>query len=105
MQMKNFRLNRASQDDGRWLGEVLNREGKKFGTRVRLDEKGALRVPGGGNMEKTEKEAAEKVEKKEVMETFCGPLKEKQKDKCVQFYEELDEGEQDKEAPEKNEKA
>lgn len=52
-------------------------------------------------MEKTEKEAAEEVEKKEVMETFCGPLKEKVKDKCVQFYEELDEGEQDKEAPKK----
>jgi poly-gamma-glutamate synthesis protein (capsule biosynthesis protein) len=56
MQMKNFRLNRASQDDARWLGEVLNREGKKFGTRVILDENGALRamreerisVPGKG---------------------------------------------------------
>jgi poly-gamma-glutamate synthesis protein (capsule biosynthesis protein) len=44
MQMKNFRLNRASQDDARWLGEVLNREGKKFGTRVILDENGALKV-------------------------------------------------------------
>jgi len=44
MQMKNFRLSQASQDDGRWLGEVLNREGKKFGTRVILDENGALRA-------------------------------------------------------------
>ncbi len=56
-------------------------------------------------MGETGKEAAEKAEKKEVMETFCGPLKEKQKDKCVQFYEELAEGEQDKKAPDKNEKA
>ncbi len=46
MQMKNFRLNRASQKDARWLKEVLNREGKKFGTRVILDENGALRLPG-----------------------------------------------------------
>jgi poly-gamma-glutamate synthesis protein (capsule biosynthesis protein) len=45
MQIKNFRLNRASEADARWVKEVLNREGKKFGTRVRIDEEGALRPP------------------------------------------------------------
>jgi poly-gamma-glutamate synthesis protein (capsule biosynthesis protein) len=47
MQIKQFRLSRASATDARWLQEVLNREGEKFGTRVRLDEEGALRLPGG----------------------------------------------------------
>jgi poly-gamma-glutamate synthesis protein (capsule biosynthesis protein) len=42
MQIKQFRLNRASEADARWLKEVLNREGKKFGTRVRVNEEGAL---------------------------------------------------------------
>lgn len=31
-QIKNFRLNRISMEDARWLCEVLNREGKEFGT-------------------------------------------------------------------------
>ncbi|MEW6382011.1 MAG: CapA family protein [bacterium] len=35
-QIKNFRVNRASGADARWLSEVLNREGKKFGTAVEL---------------------------------------------------------------------
>jgi poly-gamma-glutamate synthesis protein (capsule biosynthesis protein) len=47
MQIKQFRLSRASATDARWLQEVLNREGEKFGTRVRLDEEGALRLPWG----------------------------------------------------------
>ncbi len=47
MQIRNFRLNRASQADARWLGEVLNREGKKFGTRVNLEENGVLKLPWG----------------------------------------------------------
>ncbi len=47
MQIKNFRLGRASPADARWLAEVLNREGKKFGTRVVLDESGDLRLQGG----------------------------------------------------------
>jgi len=47
MQIKNFRLNRPSQADTGWLGEVLNREGKKFGTRVILDEVGRLRLQEG----------------------------------------------------------
>ncbi len=42
------------------------------------------------------KEADERLEKVEVMETFCGFLKDKQKENCSQFYEELDEEEQDK---------
>jgi predicted ATPase len=45
------------------------------------------------------KEADERLEKAEVTETFCGPLKDKQKDKCAQFYEELAEEEQDKKDP------
>jgi hypothetical protein len=42
MQIKHFRLNRASRTDAEWLKEVLNREGKIFRTRVRLDEDGTL---------------------------------------------------------------
>jgi poly-gamma-glutamate capsule biosynthesis protein CapA/YwtB (metallophosphatase superfamily) len=34
LQMKRFRLNRASTDDAMWLKKVLDREGKKFGNRV-----------------------------------------------------------------------
>jgi len=41
-QVRNFRVNRASSNDARWLTDILNREGRKFGTRVTLDEKGAL---------------------------------------------------------------
>ncbi len=37
-----------------------------------------------------EKNPPEKLEEIEVIENFCGLLKEKkQKDKCTQFYEEL----------------
>jgi len=32
--MKNFRVNRASQREAAWLGNTLNREGERFGTRV-----------------------------------------------------------------------
>jgi poly-gamma-glutamate synthesis protein (capsule biosynthesis protein) len=38
MRMKNFRVNRASAAEARWLMEMLNREGKKFGTRVEMEE-------------------------------------------------------------------
>jgi poly-gamma-glutamate capsule biosynthesis protein CapA/YwtB (metallophosphatase superfamily) len=34
LQVRNFRLNRASSADARWLRDILSREGKKFGTRV-----------------------------------------------------------------------
>jgi poly-gamma-glutamate synthesis protein (capsule biosynthesis protein) len=36
MQIKRFRLNRALDNDVMWLKNVLNREGKKFGTSVVL---------------------------------------------------------------------
>jgi poly-gamma-glutamate synthesis protein (capsule biosynthesis protein) len=32
MHIRRFRLNRASGDDASWLKNVLNREGRKFGT-------------------------------------------------------------------------
>jgi poly-gamma-glutamate synthesis protein (capsule biosynthesis protein) len=34
MQIRRFRLNRASGNDALWLKDILNREGKKFGTWV-----------------------------------------------------------------------
>ncbi len=37
-QIKNFKVNRASRADSLWLRDTLNREGKKFGTRVKLNE-------------------------------------------------------------------
>ena len=37
IQIKNFRVNRASQIDALWLRDVLNREGKKLGTRVEMN--------------------------------------------------------------------
>jgi hypothetical protein len=40
----------------------------------------------GPNMKK---EAMERSEKMEVTEIFCGPLKDKPKDPCLQFYEEF----------------
>jgi poly-gamma-glutamate synthesis protein (capsule biosynthesis protein) len=33
-----FRVNRASPEEARWLGDVVNRESAAFGTRVRLSE-------------------------------------------------------------------
>ncbi len=41
-QIKHFKVNRASRDDALWLAHTLNREGKRFGTRVRLDEDNRL---------------------------------------------------------------
>ena len=40
--IKRFRVNRAADEDARWLREVLSREGRKFGTRVELNEQGTL---------------------------------------------------------------
>jgi len=37
MQIKHFKLNRASQGDALWLRDVLNREGGKLGTRVEMN--------------------------------------------------------------------
>ena len=42
MQMKRFRLNWASGADALWLRDVLNREGKKLGTRVEMNQDGTL---------------------------------------------------------------
>jgi poly-gamma-glutamate capsule biosynthesis protein CapA/YwtB (metallophosphatase superfamily) len=41
-QIKHFRVNRASRDDALWLAHTLNREGKKLGTGVKLDEDNLL---------------------------------------------------------------
>lgn len=40
--MRNFRVNRASREEAAWLADVLNREGKGFGTRVETAGDGAL---------------------------------------------------------------
>jgi poly-gamma-glutamate synthesis protein (capsule biosynthesis protein) len=37
-QIKYFKVNRTSKEDALWLANILNREGKKFGTRVKWDE-------------------------------------------------------------------
>ena len=37
-QIRNFKVNRPSREDALWLANVLDREGKKFGTRVKLNE-------------------------------------------------------------------
>jgi poly-gamma-glutamate synthesis protein (capsule biosynthesis protein) len=37
-QIKRFKVNRTSRDDALWLAHTLNREGRRFGTRVELDE-------------------------------------------------------------------
>lgn len=42
LQIRNFKLNRASRKDAAWLRDVLNREGDGLGTRVELDEDNAL---------------------------------------------------------------
>lgn len=41
-QIKYFKVNRASRDDAIWLGNILNREGKKFGTRVKWSKDNLL---------------------------------------------------------------
>jgi poly-gamma-glutamate synthesis protein (capsule biosynthesis protein) len=41
-QIKYFKVNRASRDDTLWLSDTLNREGKRVGTRVELDEDNRL---------------------------------------------------------------
>ena len=42
MQICRFRLNRASEADALWLGEVLDRESGALGARVHLREDGRL---------------------------------------------------------------
>jgi len=41
-QIKHFKVNRASRDDALWLAHTLNREGRMFGTRARVDEDNRL---------------------------------------------------------------
>jgi poly-gamma-glutamate synthesis protein (capsule biosynthesis protein) len=41
-QIKYFKVNRPSREDALWLANILNREGKKFGTRVKLNEDNGL---------------------------------------------------------------
>jgi poly-gamma-glutamate capsule biosynthesis protein CapA/YwtB (metallophosphatase superfamily) len=41
-QIKSFKVNRASRDDGLWLSNILNREGEKFGTRVKWSKDNVL---------------------------------------------------------------
>jgi len=40
--MKNFRVNRAAKGEAAWIRETLNREGKRFGTRVEPDKDNSL---------------------------------------------------------------
>ena len=42
MEVKNFRLNSASKPDAAWLAEILNREGNKLGTQVKLNEDNSM---------------------------------------------------------------
>lgn len=42
MQMKRFRLQRVPRQDAAWLRDTLNREGKRYGTRVDLQDDGTL---------------------------------------------------------------
>jgi poly-gamma-glutamate synthesis protein (capsule biosynthesis protein) len=42
IQIKHFKANRASLADARWLREILNREGKKLGTRVEFNHENTL---------------------------------------------------------------
>lgn len=44
MQTRRFRLNRASAEDARWLREVLDREGRQFGSRVEAWPGGSLEL-------------------------------------------------------------
>jgi poly-gamma-glutamate synthesis protein (capsule biosynthesis protein) len=41
-QIKHFRVNRASGDDAMWLRDILNREGKRLGTKVELNKDNTL---------------------------------------------------------------
>jgi poly-gamma-glutamate synthesis protein (capsule biosynthesis protein) len=40
--IRHFRINRASEEDGRWLQAVLDREGQKLGTRFERETDGRL---------------------------------------------------------------
>jgi poly-gamma-glutamate capsule biosynthesis protein CapA/YwtB (metallophosphatase superfamily) len=42
MEIKKFRLNNASAEDAEWLQKIMNLEGNKFGTQVRIDNDNSL---------------------------------------------------------------
>jgi poly-gamma-glutamate synthesis protein (capsule biosynthesis protein) len=44
LQIRNFKLNRASREDISWLRDTLNRECRKFGTRVELSDDDGLKL-------------------------------------------------------------
>lgn len=44
LQIRNFRLNRATSQDAQWLGRTLNREGKTLGTQVELAADNTLKL-------------------------------------------------------------
>jgi poly-gamma-glutamate synthesis protein (capsule biosynthesis protein) len=46
LQIRNFRLHRPSRADTEWIAQCLDRESRRFGTRVRLDANGRLAVLG-----------------------------------------------------------
>jgi poly-gamma-glutamate synthesis protein (capsule biosynthesis protein) len=46
LQIRSMRLHRASPADARWLADTLNREGKRFGTRIETGAEQVLRLVG-----------------------------------------------------------
>ena len=44
MQIRRFRLNRASREDSAWLREVLDRESRAFGVHARVGDDGMLAI-------------------------------------------------------------
>ncbi len=42
IQIKHFKTNRASRADALWLRDIINREGKEFGTRVEMNQDNTL---------------------------------------------------------------
>jgi poly-gamma-glutamate synthesis protein (capsule biosynthesis protein) len=42
--IRNFRISQAGKADARWLHDVLNRESKRFGTSIDLQEDNSLLV-------------------------------------------------------------
>ena len=42
LQIRRFSLREAPAKDARWLGAVLDREGRRFGTRVQIDQANRL---------------------------------------------------------------
>jgi poly-gamma-glutamate synthesis protein (capsule biosynthesis protein) len=42
LRIRNFRLQRASREEAQWLGDLLDREGRVWGVRIRLDDDGTL---------------------------------------------------------------